>query len=143
MAKAYTGRDGQLLLGGTALVKVTSWALQAEVELLETTSLGDNVRSFTPGVQAFSGSASLIYYKADDSSIDASTLLRKLVKTGTDGVSSSDAVSLTLRLADGSDLNDIGLTAYITSASIGAAVGEIVSAQISFQGTGALSAASV
>lgn len=143
MAKAYTGRDGQLLLGGVALFKVTSWALQAQVELLETTSLGDNVRSFTPGVQSFAGTASLIYYKADDSSIDASTLLRKLVKTGTDGVSSSDAVTMTLRLADGSDLNDITLTAYITNASIGAAVGEIVSAQINFQGTGALTAASV
>lgn len=111
--------------------------------MLETTSIGDNVRSFVPGVQAFSGSANLIYYKADDSSIDASSLLRKLVKTGTDGVSTADAVTLTLRLADGSDLNDITLSAYITSAAIGAAVGEIVSAQISFQGTGALSAASV
>ena len=143
MAKAYTGRDGQLLLGTDVLVKVTSWSLQAEVELLETTSLGDSVRSFTPGVQAFSGSASLIYYKADDNSIDASDLLRKLIKTGTAGVTAADTVALTLRLADGSDLNDITLTAYITSASIGAAVGEIVSAQISFQGTGALSAASV
>lgn len=143
MAKAYTGRDGQLLLGADVLVKVTSWSLQAEVQLLETTSLGDSVRSFTPGVQAFSGSASLIYYKADDNSIDASDLLRKLIKPGTTGVLAADTVALTLRLADGSDLNDITLTAYITSASIGAAVGEIVSAQISFQGTGALSAASV
>ena len=143
MAKAYTGRDGQLLLGGISLVKVTSWTLQAQVDMLETTSLADNVRSFTPGVQSFTGTASLIYYKADDSSIDASSLLRKLVKTGTDGVSSSDAVTLTLRLADGSDLNDVTLSAYITSASIGAAVGEIVSAQINFQGTGALTTASV
>lgn len=143
MAKAYTGRDGQLLLSGATLVKVTNWSLQAEVEMLETTSLGDNVRSFVPGVQAFSGSANLIYYKADDNSIDASSLLRKLVKTGTEGVTTADAVTLTLRLADGSDLNDITLSAYVTSASIGATVGEIVSAQISFQGTGALSAASV
>lgn len=143
MAKAYTGRDGQLLLSGVGLVKVTSWSLQAEVELLEITTLGDSLRSFTPGVQSFSGSANLIYYKATDGSIDASTLLRKLVKTGTAGTTTADAVTLTLRLADGSDLNDVSMTAYITSATIGAAVGEIVSAQISFQATGALSAASV
>jgi hypothetical protein len=143
MAKAYTGRDGQLLLSGTGLVKVTSWSLQADVELLETTSLGDNLRTFTPGIQSFSGSASLIYYKADAGTIDASELLRKLVKTGTAGIVDADAVTLTLRLADGSDLNDISLTAYITSATIGAAVGEIVTAQISFQATGALSAASI
>lgn len=143
MAKAYTGRDGQLLLGTDLLVKVTSWSLQADLELLETTSLGDNLRTFTPGIQSFSGSASLIYYKADDGSIDASDLLRKIVRTGTAGITTADTVNLTLRLADGSDLNDVTLSAYITSASIGASVGEIVSAQISFQATGALTAASV
>lgn len=143
MAKAYTGRDGQLLLGSNALVKVTSWTLQADLELLETTSLGDNLRTFTPGIQSFAGTASLIYYKADNGSIDASELLRKLVRTGTSGASAADAVTLTLRLADGSDLNDVSLTAFITSASIGASVGEIVSAQISFQATGALTAASL
>lgn len=143
MAKAYTGRDGRLLLGDNTLVKVVSWALQADVEALETTSLGDNVRSFAPGVQSFSGSANLIYYKADTGTIDASSLLTKLIRTGTDGVATSDTVTLTLRLADGSDLNDITVTAYVTSAQIGASVGEIVSAQISFQGTGALTAASV
>ena len=41
------------------------------------------------------------------------------------------------------DLNDIKLTAYITSASIGASTGEIVQAQISFQGTGALSTVTI
>jgi hypothetical protein len=111
--------------------------------MLEATSLADNQRSFVPGVQSFAGSASLIYYKADNNSIDAGTLLSKLVKTGSSGVAATDTVSLTLRLADGSDLNDIGITAYITSATIGASVGEIVSAQISFQGTGALTAASI
>ena len=143
MAKAYTGRDGRLLLGSDTLVKVTSWQLQADVELLETTSVGDALRTFTPGVQSFSGSAALIYYKADAGSIDASRLLTKLVKTGESGVSDGDTVTLTLRLADGNDLNDITLTAYINSVTIGASVGEIVSAQISFQATGALTTASV
>jgi hypothetical protein len=143
MAKVYTGRDGKLLLAGAELVKVTSWSIQADVEMLESTTLGDNQRSFVPGVQSFAGTAALIYYKADSGNIDAGTLLRKLVKTGTGGVTTADTVSLTLRLADGSDLNDIGLTAYINSVSIGASVGEIVSAQISFQATGALTAASI
>ncbi len=143
MAKAYTGRDGQLLLGSDVLVKVTSWSLQADLELLETTSLGEGVRSFTPGIQSFNGSASLIYYKGDDGSNDASELLRKLVKTGSTGVSSSDTVTLTLRLLDGNSTSDVAFTAYITSASFGAAVGEVVAAQISFQATGALTTATV
>ena len=143
MAKAYSGRDGQLLLGTDVLLKVTSWTLAAELELLETTSLGENLRTFTPGVQTFNGSASLIYYKADDGSIDASRLLRQLVKTGTAGVADSDTVTLRLRLVDGADQNDVALTAYLTNVQIGASVGEIVNAQVTFQATGALAAASV
>ena len=55
--------------------------------------------------------------------------LNKLIKTGTDGVSSTDTVELTFRWVDGTDNNDIKLTAYITSASIGAATGDIVRAE--------------
>ncbi len=138
MAKAYTGRDGQLLLGSDVLVKVTNWSLQADLELLDTTSLGESVRSFTPGIQNFTGSASVLYYKDTDGTNDAGTLLRKLVRTGTAGVTTADATTLTLRLLDGNSSNDVTLTAYITSASFGASVGEVISAQISFQATGAL-----
>jgi len=134
MAKVYTGRDGRLLLGSDTLVKVTSWTLQADLETLEITTLGDAQRNYAPGVQGFSGSAALIYYTDDDGSNDASTLLRKIINTT--GVTTADVVSLTLRLVDGNTNSDVTLNAYITSASIGANVGEVCSAQISFQGTG-------
>lgn len=140
MAKIFTGRDGRLLLDSNTLVKVTSWSLQADLETLETTTLGDLQRSYVPGVQSFSGSASLLYYVDTDNTNDASTLLRKLVRTA--GVTTSDTVTLTLRLEGDNASNDTTLTAYITNASIGASVGEVVSAQISFQATGALSVAS-
>lgn len=143
MAKVYTGRDGQMLLGGTTVVKVTNWSLQADLETLETTTLGDNIRSYTPGIQSFSGSATVLYYKDDNNAISTTNLLNKLVRTGTTGVSSSDTVTLTFRLADGADLNDVTLTAYVTSATIGASVGEIVSAQLSFQATGALTTVTI
>ena len=85
----------------------------------------------------------MLYYKDDSDSINTTDLFNKLIKTGTAGVSSSDTVELTFRWVDGTDNNDIKLTAYITSASIGAATGDIVRAEVSFQGTGALSTASV
>lgn len=143
MAKIYTGRDGSLLLGTSTVVKVTNWSLQADLETLETTTLGDNLRSYTPGIQSFSGSATILYYKDDSNVISTTGLLNKIVKTGTTGVTASDTVTLTLRLADGTDLNDVTMTAYITSATIGASVGELVSAQLSFQATGALTTASI
>jgi hypothetical protein len=143
MAKVYTGRDGVLQLSGTTLAKVVNFSLQADLETLETTTLGDSLRSYSPGVLGYSGNASLLYYKDDDGGINTANLLNKLIRTGTGGVSSSDTVELTLRWVDGTDENDIKLTAYITSATIGASTGEITRADISFTGTGALSTASI
>ena len=143
MAKAYTGRDGSLQLSDVDQVKVKSWKLSAEMGLLDTTTLSESVRSYSPGVQSFNGSANLLYYKQDDGTNDASALLRKLVKTGTTGVASTDTVALTLRLADGTSYSDVKLDAYITGVSIGVATGDIVSTDITFQATGALSTATL
>lgn len=143
MAKVYTGRDGVLQLAGTTLAKVVNFSLQSNLETLETTTLGDNLRSYSPGVLGYSGSASLLYYKDDSGSINTTNVLNKLIKTGTAGVASTDTVELTLRWVDGTDENDIKLTAYINSATIGAATGEITRADITFTGTGALSTVSI
>ena len=143
MAKVYTGRDGVMQLAGSTLAKVVNFAVSSNLETLETTTLGDGVRSYSPGVTGYSGSATLLYYKDDNNAINTTDLLNKLIKTGTAGVSSSDTVELTFRWVDGTDNNDIKLTAYITSATIGAATGDIVRAEIAFQGTGALATASI
>ena len=143
MAKIYTGRDGVMQLAGTTLAKVVNFSLSANLETLETTTLSENIRSYTPGVSGYSGSATLLYYKDDDNAINTTDLLNRLYKTGTTGVSSSDTVELTFRWVDGTDNNDIKLTAYVTSASIGAATGDIVRAEIAFQGTGALSTVTI
>jgi len=58
-------------------------------------------------------------------------------------VSESDTVDLRLRLVEGTTNHDVRLTAYITSVSFGASVGEVSSAQINFQATGALSEVSI
>jgi hypothetical protein len=143
MAKVYTGRDGVMQLAGTTLAKVVNFAVSSNLETLETTTLGDGVRSYSPGVTGYSGSATLLYYKDDSNAINTTNLLNKIYKTGTSGVSSTDTVELTFRWVDGTDNNDIKLTAYITSANIGAATGDIVRAEIAFQGTGALATVTV
>ena len=138
MSKVYSGRDGVMQLSGSTLAKVVSFSVQSNLETLETTALNENLRTYIPGVSSYSGSATLLYYKDASESVNTTNLLNKLYKTGPDGVSSSDTVDLTFRWIDGSDNNDIRLNAYITSASIGAATGDIVRAEISFQGTGEL-----
>jgi hypothetical protein len=141
MAKVYTGRDGRLLLDGTEQIKVTNWSMTGNLETLETTSLGDSQRTYVPGVQEFNGSATLLYYNDGTGRNDAATALKKVLRIS--GVTDSDTVTLRLRLTDGSTDQDIALTAYITSVSFGASVGEVSSAQISFQGTGALTAVTI
>ena len=141
MAKIFTGKDGRLLLDDIEQVKVTNWSLTGNLEMLETTSLGDNQRTYCPGLQEFSGSATLLYYNDGTGRNDASTALRKVLRV--DGVSQGDTVDMRLRLLEGSTNRDVQLTAYITSVSFGASVGEVSSAEINFQGTGALTAVTV
>ena len=138
MAKVFTGKDGRLLLDGIDQVKVTNWSLTGNLETLETTSLGDNQRSYCPGVQEFSGSATLLYYNDGTGRNDAALALRKVLRI--DGVNEGDTVDMRLRLVEGSTNHDVRMATYITSVSFGASVGEVGSAQINFQGTGALTA---
>lgn len=141
MAKVYTGRDGRLLIDGTEQIKVSSWTLNGSLEMLETTTLSDSQRSYTPGVQEFNGSASLLYYSDDAGRNDAATALKKVLRVA--GVTSADTVDLRLRLIDGNTNSDIRITAYITSVNFGATVGDVTRAEISFQGTGALTAVTI
>jgi len=141
MAKVYTGRDGRLLIGGTEQLKVTNWSLTGALEVLETTTLGEYQRSYVPGVQEFSGSASLLYYNNGSGRNDAATALKNILKTGS--VADTDTVSLQLRLVEGNTNHDISLTAYITDVTYSASVGEVSSAQISFRATGALTGVTI
>ena len=137
MAKVYTGRDGRLLLDGTEQIKVTNWTLTGSLEMLETTSLGESQRTYTPGIQEFNGSATLLYYNDGTGRNDAAVALKKVLRIS--GVSDGDTVDMRLRLVEGSTNHDVQLTTYITSVTFGASVGEVSSAQINFQATGALS----
>jgi hypothetical protein len=141
MAKIFTGKDGRLLLDDIEQVKVTNWSMTGSLEMLETTSLGDSQRTYCPGLQEFSGSATLLYYNDGTGRNDAATALRKVLRI--DGVSEGDTVDMRLRLLEGITNHDVRLTAYITSVSFGASVGEVSSAEINFQGTGALTAVTI
>jgi len=127
MAKAFTGKDGKLLIGTTPAGKVVDWSLEGQNEILETTTLNDAYRSFVSGLIGFSGSATLLYY--EDAGVNsASTLINKARK--------GEEVTLVLRLVDGSTNKDMKVTALLTSFSVGVAVGDIVKASFSFTVTG-------
>lgn len=140
--KFYTGRDGKLFLdrsaddASTGLVeqlKVRDWSLQSNLNLLDITTLGDNHKDYIPGVIGYNGSATLLYYKDSSNNVQVSSWLRDAgVGTQADGVTTKEKVELQLRLYDGSDYRSLLFKAYITSASIGVSVGDVISADFNF-----------
>ena len=133
MAKVYTGKDGRLQVDGDTVAKVVSFQISANVDVLETTALDEVHRTYTPGIVGYSGSASLLYYK-DGSSHNTKKLLEVLYKANDDGVKDSDDVKLSFQWLDGSSKKEIALNAFVTSAVMGAATGEISRAEITFVG---------
>ena len=152
----YSGRDALFIfrptvattddVTGQTAIKATQWSLQAEVGLLSTTTLGDSINSFIPDRVTYTGSATLLYYENDaEGNGDNFTgdIMSRVFKTGTGGVTTSDEAGFMLRIRGGSGVSndekhDMTLNGYLTSVSIGATVGDIITAQVSFTASGAL-----
>ena len=140
MAKYFTGTDGAFLVDSTQTAKISSWSLNAQVSTLETTTLGDHAREYIAGIQSFSGTAALYYYIDSNSNLDGKDLLEEVIRTG--APDSAPQHSPTLRLQE-TPARQVKLKVVITSATISATVGEIVTAEISFTGTEPLQDASL
>ena len=108
MAGFYSGKEGELLIGGTKVAKVRSWSFSMNQAVLETVSLEDTDRTIIHGTRSFKGSASVYYYQAavGVASGQLSTLINNIIKTGNsagDGSNAeSTAMTFKLRIRDGS-----------------------------------------
>ena len=127
--KVFSGKDGQLLIGSSSVVKVIDWSFEGQNETLETTTLNDSSRTYVYGLSGYSGSATLLYYKNDAGSFNVKTLLDSAI------AASTPLPEVTLRLADTTN-REIMMDVLITSYSIGVSVGEVVRVQFSFTATG-------
>jgi len=127
------------------IAKVRNWTLNSSSEVVETTALGDAVKTFSPSITSGEGSATLMFYEDDgsnrgeDARRDTFELIDILFPRGT-----PPRVVLNLAVdgsATGSSL-DVGgaalwktnflFNAYITGASIGVNYGEVVTIDTSF-----------
>lgn len=142
----YSGSQGHLLIDGRQAARVSNWSFSSNLGLLDTTSLADTDRTSTPGVRNTTGSCTLFYYSPNPGETgrnDASVLLNKLVKSRLAGqepgqASEAEQVSLRLRVADGTAAGKfLEVQAYLTSVQMQMAVGEVLSAQVSWEATGA------
>lgn len=133
------------------IAKVRSWTLNSSSEVVETTALGDAVKTFSPSITSGEGSATLMFYEDDRSNTGANPqkdtfeMIDILFPRGT-------PPRIILNLAvDGSISGNYGevggaalwktnflFNAYITGASIGVSYGEVVTIDTSFTVDGPL-----
>ena len=144
MAGFYSGKEGELLIDGTKVAKVRSFSFSFNQAVLETVSLEDTDRTIIHGTRSYTGSASVYYYQdvAGGGAGQLSTLINNIMKTGSstgDGANAeSTAMTFKLRIKDGSTAGRfIEFQAIPTSFSITSAVGEVTTADISFEVNGA------
>ena len=145
----YSGQNGELFIdnSSTPAAKVRSWQFSSSMTALATTTLGDRDRTVVQGIRSLTGTCELFYYAAnpnDTSTNSASVLLNKLIKQAASGGNQgadSNTVNLKFVIKDGTTTNKfIQGNCLLTSASMTMAVGEVLSASISFEFIGAPSA---
>lgn len=139
MGRYFSGKDGKLLVGGTAVGQLQNWSFSQSMSILEITAMGDTDRTIKPGVRSYSGSARAYYYT--DTAAGAPNVTDLLSASIKDNGTDSSRIQLLLRLEEVADstsnARDITFNVYITSISMSSSVGEISSVDFSWEADGA------
>jgi hypothetical protein len=141
MGTFYTGRTGQLTVGGKTIAKIRDWSIETTVELISTNTIDSRFNSFVPGVAGATGSATVMYYRDTGENNNANKqdftqFIGNIMKTDTDGVEQNDIITFRLKV-DSSSVDDTGIDhikfdGYVTSLGIQVSTGEITTVPISF-----------
>ena len=143
-----SGQHGRMYIkaanasGYNEVARVRNWSVNFQQSVLDSTALTDTDRTIVAGLRSFTGSATLFYY--EESSSNVKRIADHFIDTGGTDYSSKtfgvntppELVKMELRLS-GATSRDIEFYAMISTMTITCATGEIVSADISFEGHGA------
>lgn len=149
MGQFYSGQHGQLYIkpstsGSQQKVgNLKNWSISFTQTTLPTVCLEDTDTTIIPGVRSFNGTSSLLYYQ------ETSSNLRLMTQDFIYGKSSQNDYrsknfgqnaapnysNVILRLFDGAN-RDFEFTCLITNFTISCVVGEVVTADFSFEGHG-------
>ena len=124
--------------------RLTNWSMTLQQSVLDTTTLQDTDRTIINGVRSFSGQATMFYYNENNSNV--AMLTEKFIAEGDPSRLRSspeygrnrppEYMRIQLRLA-GDTNRSIDMTVQISSFSITCSTGEVVTAEIGFEGMGA------
>ena len=140
----YTGQLGSMQLDDasgnpTALIEITSFTIDHTVNTIESTAMGDQYRSYAVGMNEWSGSADLLF----DSTL-VSSFAAVMVGNTAGELSAGGSLTLTAYPAGNATSNPkLEGEVLVTGMSVGAEMEGMVTATISFQGTGALAMTAV
>lgn len=120
----YSGKDGVIVFNNNTQTRVRNWSVQTNVDMLETTDLGDSERNYIAGLKSATGSATIMYH-------DDNSTLRNILSSS---ITAGTPYPARLELRWGA--RDLDFNAYINSVSITCSTGEIMTADINFTMTG-------
>ena len=126
----HKGSEGLVKIGSAVVAEVTGFSFDETCDTIEDTALSDSARTYVADYTSFSGSIDCMFDETDTTGQGAMTN------------GASVAIDLFPEGADSSDTYFSG-TAIITSISRANAMGAMVTASFSFQGTGALTTGTV
>ena len=126
----HKGSEGLVKVGSNTVAEVTGFSFDETADTIETTALSNSARSYVSDLVTFSGSIDCFWDETDSS--------------GQGALSVGSSVTLNL-YPEGSASADTYYTgtAIVTAISRANAIGSMVTASISFQGTNALTSATV
>jgi hypothetical protein len=126
---AHHGKEGVIKSGSTVMGGVTGFTIDTTADVVEDSSLGNSAKTYMAGRTAFSGSVEMHY---DEGDAPQETL----------DVGATIAFTL---LPEGNSSGDQSLagSGIISSMSIGVSLDGISTRSVAFQGTGALTIATV
>jgi len=125
----HHGKEGVVKAGGTAIGELTGFTLETTADVVEDTQLSDATKSFLAGRTSFSGTLEMSYDETDSPQ-----------QTLTVGSS----ISFVL-LPEGDTSGDESFTGsgIVTGMSVNNAMDAVITRSVTFQGTGALTRATV
>ena len=123
------GKEGVIKAGGSVISDVTGFGLETSGDVVETTALGESVKSFAAGTTSFSGNIDVNFNRADSvqNTLLAGSQIAFILYP--EGASSGD------RTYTGSGI--------VTGMSVNVSLDGITTRSVTFQGTGGLTRGTV
>ena len=126
----HKGSEGTVKVGANAVAEIRSYSIEETSDTLETTSMGDSARTYTPNLTSWSGSVDVYWDETDT--------------TGQGALTAGAEITLNV-YPEGDTTGDTYYTgaAIVTSVTTNASFDGLIEASVSVQGTGALTSTTV